>query len=180
MESPSSVASGRVLISLQFPKEYPYVLLLTVVLCLECLILGMIVPGRARGKVYGRTDIQDKIAELHESETGKPGRIVKNGFPDHGNGRFSTDKMISYAQWFDLNRTQRCHQNFLEQLTPVCVLLLVSGMQLPVISSVIAVFYGISRLLYGMQNRVIGFVAGNICIVALILGALYASGYIIS
>ena len=42
---------------------------------------------------------------------------VKGGYPDHGNGRFSTPDFITYKQWLYVNKAQRVHKNFLEQLT---------------------------------------------------------------
>ena len=39
-------------VAVALPKEYPYVLLMAGLLAFQCLIIGMVVPGIARGKVY--------------------------------------------------------------------------------------------------------------------------------
>lgn len=106
---------------------------------------------------------------------GRQARNVKGGYPDHGNGYFCSEKIISYAQWLDLNRTQRIHKNFLEQLASVVILTLVSGFYVPLISMVTAIIYGLSRIVYMLPNRVPGVILGNICIAILGLAALYSS-----
>lgn len=65
--------------------------------------------------------------------------------------------------------------HFLEQLSTVVILTLVSGFDYPVITSIITALYGVSRLLFMLPNRGLGLVAGNICISLLAIGALYSS-----
>ena len=39
-------------IAVTLPENYPIVMLMTGLLTMECLLIGMISSGRARGKVY--------------------------------------------------------------------------------------------------------------------------------
>jgi|FrelakmetLWP11LW_1041352.scaffolds.fasta_scaffold261079_1 hypothetical protein len=75
----------------------------------------------------------------------------------------------------DLNKTQRWHKNFLEQLTTVCTLVLVCGLELPIVAIVFAILFGIFRFFYFCQNRYLGFIPGSLCLLVLACGALYSS-----
>ena len=62
-----------------------------------------------------------RFDEIHEREVG--GKPPAHGYPDTGNGRYSID--LSYAEWFTFNNWQRVQFNFLEQLTPIVVWVLI-------------------------------------------------------
>lgn len=162
-------------VAIELPVEFPYVLLMAALLAFECLVIGFVVPSLARGKVYRDTEVEKKIEALHKKQLGMELRNVKNGYPDMGNGRFSTKKIISYKQWIELNKAQRGHKNFLEQITIVCTLVLVCGIELPLLSCIFGGIYGIFRCLYFSRNRFIGFLPSIICQTVLSLGALYSS-----
>lgn len=161
-------------VAVELPEEYPFVLALAGTLAFECLLIGFFAPSIARNKVYRDPEVEKKIEALHKQELGIGLKNVKNGFPDMGNGRFSTKEMISYKQWLEINKAQRGHKNFLEQLTIVCLLVLVCGIELPLLSCIFAAIYGIFRCLYFSRNRFIGFIPSNICLSVLALGALYS------
>lgn len=97
-----------------------------------------------------------------------------------GNGRFSTKEMINYKQWIEINKAQRGHKNFLEQLTIVVTLVLVCGIELPLLSCIFAGIYGVFRCFYLSQNRFLGFFPSIICLAVLALGALYSTYVLIS
>ena len=67
------------------------------------------------------------------------------------------------------------HRNFLEQLTVAIVLTLVSGLEWPIVSCIVSGLFAISRLLYMLPRRGLGFMAGNVCLLALAIGALHSS-----
>ena len=81
---------------ISLPKEYSIVLLMAGLLAFQCLMIGMIVPGRARTRVYRDPEVKKKIEALHTQKIGKDPRNVRDGYPDHGNGRFSSKEMINY------------------------------------------------------------------------------------
>lgn len=132
-------------------------------------------PGRARSKVYGSKEVEVKIELLHLAEMDRELRNVKGGYPDHGNGRFSTPEFINYQQWHQINRAQRIHKNFLEQLPTVVVLTLVSGLEFPFATAIVSLLFGISRFLYMLPRRGAGFMLGLASIALLAVGALYSS-----
>ena len=53
-------------VAVALPIEYPYVLLMAGLLAFQCLIIGMVAPGIARGKVYRDPQVEGRIATLHE------------------------------------------------------------------------------------------------------------------
>ena len=162
-------------VALQLPDEYIWVMMLGALLALEALVVGCIVPSKARAKTYLQPDVSGKIAKLHLEEMGRDIRNVRGGYPDHGTGRFSSPDFLSYRQWLMINKAQRIHRNFLEQLPVAIVLTLVSGFELPIVTCVVSAVFAISRLLYMLPRRGLGFIVGNTCLVALAIGALYSS-----
>jgi len=57
-------------VQVELPDEYMLVLLMAGLLCVECLVIGMVVPGRARGRVFGDESIKALIESIHLQETG--------------------------------------------------------------------------------------------------------------
>ena len=167
-------------IAITLPENYPLVMLMAGLLAMECLVLGFMVPGRARKKVYKDPLVENRIEELHAKQMGRALHNVRGGHPDSGNGRFSTRRMISYAQWLQINTAQRGHKNFLEQLTPICVMTLACGLHLPLVACLVAGLFGVLRLGYFCKNRFIGFIPGSVCLAIQTLGALYSCGLLIS
>ena len=114
------------------------------------------------------------MAVLHEKGMGRDGKNVRNGYPDMGNGRFSTRRMISYGQWLQINIAQRGHKGFLQQLTPVLVMTLVCGLELPVFAIIFSGLFGVFRLFTFRRGRLNGFVPAAVCLGILTLGSLYS------
>ena len=88
-----------------------------------------------------------------------------------GNGRYA-DK-LTYEQWFIFNKTNRGHLNFLETVTIVCFLILVTGVELPEVAIALGGIYGLFRPLFFLKNRLIGFIPGVLCTFGLFGTALY-------
>ena len=85
--------------------------------------------------------------------------------PDNGNGYYS-DK-LSYAQWFDLNNSMRCHLNFVESMPIIVTYILVGGMVFPKAAMYIGFTNCITRPIYvygykkkGGNGRLIGAATG--------------------
>lgn len=95
---------------------------------------------------------------LHDKEVG--GKAPRSGYPDTGNGRYSMD--WSYAQWFEFNLWQRVQYNFLEQLTPILVWVLIGALYQPLASAILGFVYFIGRIFYSIgyckspAHRVVG------------------------
>jgi uncharacterized membrane protein YecN with MAPEG domain len=111
--------------------------------------------------------------EIHEKEVG--GKPAKGGYPDMGNGRYSTD--LSYDQWYTFNNYQRAHYNYMEQLTPTIIWILISIFYKPLAAAILGFIYFIGRIFYSIgylkspNSRLIG---------ALIIDAAFLGLFILS
>lgn len=120
----------------------------------------------------------------HKNSTGLD--IEKGGYPDMGNGRYSS--RLSYEQWYRFNNAQRVHYNFLEFAVPHIVTHFVAGIYFPVVASALGVVLIIARFLYsvgyvtgGPKGRVIGAITGDLVFLAhfglaLASGILFVTG----
>merc|ERR1719359_641262 len=99
-------------IAISLPEEYKYVVCLTAAIAFHCLMVGFVIAGGKRSKIFNKEFMsqfeKEHNREMHQSM--KPG-----GYPDMGNGIYA-DK-LSYKDWFEFNLDQRCHKNYLESLT---------------------------------------------------------------
>ena len=99
-----------------------------------------------------------RFDEIHMKEVG--GKAPQMGYPDMGNGRYSVD--LSYDQWFTFNNWQRAHYNYLEQLTPTLIWILISCAYQPLAAAILGFFVFIGRTFYAIgycstpNSRVIG------------------------
>ncbi|TPX31983.1 hypothetical protein SmJEL517_g04816 [Synchytrium microbalum] len=101
-------------------KEYGYVLLTAITMQIQ-----MILTGAAIG-----------------SQRKKHG--VK--YPDMGSGRHAAK--LTEAAWTEFNNYQRAHYNYVENITPVTVLLLTGGLFYPLVSAGLGVTYIVGRYVY--------------------------------
>jgi hypothetical protein len=74
------------------------------------------------------------------------GEAPKGGYPDMGNGRYTSD--WSYKEWFIFNNWQRAHYNYLEQLTAVLVWIFVSCAYKPLAAAILGFAYFFGRFFY--------------------------------
>ena len=88
-----------------------------------------------------------RFDEIHKQATGDE-KAPKNGYPDMGNGRFSAD--LSYDQWFLFNNAQRAHYNFLEQLTPTLVWILITIFYQPLAGAILGFVVVFGRIIYAV------------------------------
>ena len=161
-------------IAIILPPEYPYVMLVAGIVAFEVLLVGFLGPGRERSKYFSKQFMEENFGRqimddptLKQEDT----RNLKGGYPDMGSGRYS-DK-FTYEQWFSWNRLQRGHLNFLETVTIVCFLTLITGMELPWLAIGLCGTYGLFRPLFFMKNRLVGFVPGVLCTFGLFFASLY-------
>ena len=71
---------------------------------------------------------------------------LKGGYPDCGNGVYS--EKLTYEHWHLFNRAQRGHLNFLESVTIVRFLVLVTGLEMPWVAIALGSIYAAFRPLY--------------------------------
>ena len=108
-------------------NEYGYVLAMTIWLSLQCYFTGFILVEYKRAKTYTTEYLNKNYLEEHKKAIPKDTKVPKFGYPDMGNGYYSSK--LTYKQWFDFNVVQRVHSNFLEQILIVILLMLVSGLR---------------------------------------------------
>ena len=53
-------------IAITLPEDYPYCMLITGLLVIECVLIGMIAPKIARSQVYEDQQVENRIEALHE------------------------------------------------------------------------------------------------------------------
>lgn len=81
---------------------------------------------------------------LHGTSVG--GEAPKGGYPDMGNGRYAAN--WRYDEWFTFNNWQRAHYNYIEQLTPTIVWILIGCAYRPLASAILGFLYFIGRVVF--------------------------------
>ena len=156
------------------PEEYPYVMLVAAVVAFEVLLVGFMGPGRLRSSVFSKQYMEENYGRVHMDDPDlakEDTRDLKGGYPDNGAGRFS--EKLSYHDWIYFNKTVRGHMNFIETVTIVTFLVLVTGIELPWTAITLGGIYGAFRPLFFMKNRLVGFIPGVLCLFGLFGTSLY-------
>ena len=135
-------------------NEYGYVLLMAMWIAFQCYLTGFVVVEKKRIETYTDEYLVKHYLEDHMKAFPKDKRIPKLGYPDMGNGWYSTK--LTYKQWFEFNLAQRVHWNFLEQLFIVIFLMLIAGVRHPGYTVITGGVYSFARLLnaYGYSKTV--------------------------
>ena len=160
------------------PCCYGWVLLSVVVIAIECWLVGGFVVMPARTKAFNKEFMKSTFGEEHKSEIG--GEVSSAGYPDMGCGKYA--EKLPYKDWYQFNNAQRCHYNFVENLTIMVVCLLVGGLKHPSVAAALGLVYAISRVFYifgysrgGPSQRIFGAAVGFFAGLAIMVLALYAS-----
>ena len=161
-------------IRITLPEEYPYVILVAGIIAFEVILVGFLGPGLARGKIFNKQFMEENFGRMimddpnmQQADT----RNLKGGYPDTGSGVYA-DK-LTYEQWFTWNKSNRGHLNFLETVTIVCFLVLVTGIEMPWTAITLGSIYGAFRPLFFLKNRLFGFIPGVLCTFMLFGTSLY-------
>mmetsp|Transcript_6084 Transcript_6084/g.6692 ORF Transcript_6084/g.6692 Transcript_6084/m.6692 type:complete len:178 (+) Transcript_6084:20-553(+) len=125
-------------------SDHAVLLLAIAAICFECVMIGFVVVGRARTKVFTEEFMNTHFHETHFTHTHET--IKKGGYPDMGNGRYS--EKLSYKDWLHINNAQRAHYNFVEQITPTVVMLLIGGIIYPIPAAAFGWTYFVARIFY--------------------------------
>ncbi|KNC74044.1 hypothetical protein SARC_13398, partial [Sphaeroforma arctica JP610] len=70
---------------------------------------------------------QEFLKENFPAEVKEHGVVM--GYPDMGSGKLS--QKLDFASWYSFNNAQRTHYNYLESITAVSTLTLISGFFYP-------------------------------------------------
>ena len=146
------------------------------VLCFECFMIGMVVVGPARKRIFNK-EFMAKFKDVHTSAF--PGsEPAEGGHPDCGEGRYSD--ALPYKEWVEFNNAFRTHINFVEMLPIIVGTLVLGGIFLPRVTMWVAIVNTIARIVYtvmyvqkGSNNRILGAVAGSLPLYIVLLWTVY-------
>jgi uncharacterized membrane protein YecN with MAPEG domain len=166
------------LTGLGLPDTYGYVLIVAALVAFEVVLIGFLIAGQARGKVFTQEFMEQHFGEEHKEATGLD--IEKGGLPDMGSGLYS--RKLAYKDWWEFNNAQRAHYNYLEFAPSTLAWIFISGLYFPIPSAAIGAALIIFRLMYavgyaksGPKGRGIGALGNDLCILGL-FGLSLASG----
>ena len=152
-------------------NEYGYVLLTAFWIAFQCYMTGFVLVEYKRAKTYTQEYLDKNYLEEHQKAFPKDKKVPKFGYPDMGNGWYSSK--LTYKQWFQFNLAQRVHHNFLEQCIIVVFLILVAGIRHPGYTVIAGGCYSLGRILnaigysQSVKGRVPGFVFGMLTLFTL-------------
>ena len=135
---------------MEVPDEYPWIMLAAALICFECLVVGFAVGGGKRRALFSAQALNRKFGDEHFKYF--KSQIPGDGYPDHGNGYYSS--YLTFKDWFEFNIDQRIHKNFLETLTVTIVNLLVLGLLNGQAALICGVLIFTGRLVYTMGYKV--------------------------
>lgn len=107
--------------------DFGYAVIAAALEALEVILIGFMVSGRARGKVFQDDILAAKFGDEHRAATGQ--NMNKGGYPDMGTGRYSDT--LSYSDWLYFNKAQRIHYNLVEQVGSMITFTLLAGIYYP-------------------------------------------------
>ena len=115
--------------------------------------------------------------EEHQKAFGTDAPV--GGHPDEGNGYYA--QRLSYADWYVFNNWQRTHLNFLETISPVACMTLITSINAPKMASICIwilvagrIFYTIGYCKNGPKGRVFGAIVTDIGLLAVLVGGFYS------
>ena len=129
---------------LTLTPEHGYLLIALGLIAFECLVVGFVVAGAARGKVFNKQFMETNFGDLHFQHFKEP--INTQGYPDMGTGRYA--EKLSYNDWVHFNNAQRAHYNFVEQIGSILALLAIGGIVYPVPAAIFGFIFFVARFFY--------------------------------
>lgn len=171
------------MVYLNLPDEFGYVLLIDVLIALEIIIIGFVIPQGARKKVFTEQFMKEHFETEHMQAFNEP--IKDQGYPDMGNGRYS--QKLSYKDWYEFNSAQRAHYNFLEWIASTLIMILIAGIYFPIPAAALGLAIFIGRIVYsvgyvigGPKGRSIGALTNDFAMLAVfVLGVISSIFFIV-
>ncbi len=157
-------------------------MLIDVLLALEIIMIGFIIPHGARKKVFTEKFLKDNFGKEHTEAFGED--IKGEGYPDMGSGLYASK--LTYKEWHQFNSAQRAHYNFVEWIASTLILIIVAGIYFPMPAAGLGLAIFIGRLIYsigyamnGPKGRSIGAVINDIAILGVFVLGVISSIYFI-
>ena len=128
---------------LKIDDDFRWVLLISGLICVQCVFTGFIIGGAKRKAFYDKEMLNKKYGEEHKKYFKSE---ITGSYPDHGNGLYSD--LLTYEEWFLFNLDQRVHKNFLEILTIAVFNIIALGVTWSEAAIVLGIVQFVSRLIY--------------------------------
>lgn len=129
-----------------------------------------------RKQVFNSSYFQKlNVISLNEEHKKLFGTSINSlGYPDMGNGRYSSE--LSYSDWILFNNSQRGHYNMIESSGSVYATMILAGLFQPNWSSLLGFSYGIGMLIFsfgyetkkGADGRLLGAIIRSLSLIGLI------------
>ena len=88
------------MVNIGLDADFGYVIVAAIAISFECIVIGFLVPGRWRGKVFTKKFMEENFGIEHKRVFGE--EISAYGYPDMGNGRYA--EKLSYEEWVNFNK----------------------------------------------------------------------------
>uniref|UniRef100_A0A7S3IH34 MAPEG family protein n=1 Tax=Strombidium inclinatum TaxID=197538 RepID=A0A7S3IH34_9SPIT len=160
------------MINVAFPPEYGWVLIASVTAAFQTLFVGF-VAGGSRKATFNPEFMENEFGKIHRDAFGPESAPDKEGYPDHGQGRYAL--ALPYKAWYEFNLRQRCHGNVLESISQLVLYSLIAGIKFPLTSAVITLIYILARIVFVMgylsdpKYRLRGFAPSMACMTTLMV-----------
>ena len=152
-----------------YPAEMTWFLILIVAIAIQYVITIYAVTMKTRLRVFN-PEFMEQFKTEH-SEAFPDQKMPQYGYPDCGNGRYG--KKLAYADWYAMNNAQRAQGNFLEQITFITGMSIVSAIGYPWISFALFATYQLGRMIFticyaksGPNSRIAGALLMDLAIFA--------------
>uniref|UniRef100_A0A7S3IPL8 MAPEG family protein n=1 Tax=Strombidium inclinatum TaxID=197538 RepID=A0A7S3IPL8_9SPIT len=131
---------------------YRWTLLVTLLMVIHYFVLVMI-ASKPRKTLFNKDWMEEKFGEEHRQAL-NGASIQAGGYPDHGSGRYTME--LGYKGWMEFNKAQRIHYNYLESISQILCMMLICGLQFPIVTATIGAVYLAARLWFQIGYMVLG------------------------
>jgi len=156
------------MVSFNISAGYGFILLELVVMVAQCHINGFLI-GQKRRQFFTKEFFEKHFPHLKD--------FPRNGYPEMGQGRYS-DKLTD-EQWIEFNNYQRAHNNYLEGLPLILIMMVVSGLNYTFFTFILGIVYIIGRQFYSVgyqlnsgKVRIVGTILFDVVIIVLFIASL--------
>ena len=142
-----------------YPPAMTWFLILIMAIAIQYVCTIYFVTMRTRLRVF-TPEFMEQFRTEHATAFPDQ-KMPQFGYPDCGNGRYG--KKLAYADWYAMNNAQRAQGNFLEQITFITMLSVVSAIGYPWVSIALFAAYQVGRAIFtifyaksGPNSRIAG------------------------
>ena len=131
---------------------YRWNLVVTLAMVIHYFVLVQI-AGAPRKKLFNKDWMEENFGEEHKQAL-NGASIGAGGYPDHGSGRYTMK--LGYKGWMEFNKAQRIHYNYLESISQILCMMIISGLYFPIATACIGGVYLFARIWFQLGYMLIG------------------------